>query len=239
MGQVCCSDSQTGAIVQLTEDLGEVDKSHKTAGSYSAFDSGTISQEQVTPDDIKVFHSSLRWGKPWEEIETKSRVSRRPSLCFENDADNGNAAIHIAAQNGHFEHVQRLVAEGAPVNAQNKKGQTALHMSVEYKTYFLSKFLLDNGADGQLQNVDGHQAITGLEGRMLGDQAWDNPVNMLRDVATREDLEVAFAALAKALSSPELISKEKLIQTGLLMKKYEKVKQIWDHQRFMALAAKF
>ena len=70
------------------------------------------------------------------------------------DAQNGNLALHIAAQNGHMNLTSFLLdsrgpavtqpwtppqradlLQGANVNAQNFNGQTALHMSVEYESW--------------------------------------------------------------------------------------------------------
>ena len=74
------------------------------------------------------------------------------TLSCERDPVNGNAAIHIAAQNGHLDLVRKLIGVGAAVNAQNNKGLTALHMSVEYDFYFVCRFLLDSGADSDILN---------------------------------------------------------------------------------------
>ena len=46
------------------------------------------------------------------------------------DPDNGNYAIHIAAQNGHLHVAQLLIEAGADVNAKNANGLSALHMYV-------------------------------------------------------------------------------------------------------------
>merc|ERR1711937_785084 len=50
------------------------------------------------------------------------------------DEVNGNTALHIAAQNGHYELVRFLVNDlNCFLDTQNKVGNTALHMSVEYE----------------------------------------------------------------------------------------------------------
>jgi len=48
------------------------------------------------------------------------------------DDVNGNRSIHIASQNGHLDIVKLLVSKKCDVNAQNKSGQTAMHMVSEY-----------------------------------------------------------------------------------------------------------
>ena len=44
------------------------------------------------------------------------------------DVGNGNRSIHIAAQNGHLPILKLLVQKDCDVNAQNKSGQTPMHM---------------------------------------------------------------------------------------------------------------
>jgi hypothetical protein len=185
------------------------------------------------------FHSAVRWAKPWPEIEEAVAGANLKALCSAKDPKNGNTAMHIASQNGHLELLRKLVSSGGPVNCQNAKGQTPLHMSVEYDMHFVSRFLLDSGADGELKNEDGHKAILGIDGGKQGVEAWDNPVTILRAATAQEELDLAFEALDKALATPEIISKEQLIQVGLSKKKAPATQAIWDHKRFMGLAAKF
>jgi len=161
------------------------------------------------------------------------------TLSCERDPVNGNAAIHIAAQNGHLDLVRKLIAGGAAVNAQNNKGLTALHMSAEYDFYFVSRLLLDSGAESHIMNEAGSKAINGIDGGKTGEESWDNPVTVLKAATTQEQLEIAFVLLDKALDTPEHVSKERLIQTGLLKKKSPDTQEIWDHKRFLLLAAKF
>jgi hypothetical protein len=185
------------------------------------------------------FHSAVRWGKPWSEIKDAAGNDMQ-ALCKESDPKNGNTVLHIAAQNGHLEIMPQLVAAGALVNVQNGKGQTPLHMSIAYDFYFVSKFLLDSGANGAIVNEAGNKAIEGMEGDKKGADAYDNPVFILSAAKTKEELEAAFVALEKALATPGLVNKEQLIQVGCQRKKKDPdLKAIWDHKRFMDLAKQF
>jgi ankyrin repeat protein len=155
------------------------------------------------------------------------------------DPKNGNTALHIAAQNGHYDLVKHLIDAGAQVNAQNNNGQAPLHMTVAYDFYFVSRLLLDHGADGEIVNGEGNKAILGIDGDKTGLSAWDNAVSILRSASNKEQLDLAFTELDKATETPEEISKEQLIQVGLTKKKTADLKDIWDHPRFMKTAAKF
>lgn len=198
--------------------------------------SGAARGDQASPALLKRFHGAIRWEKPWDEIKEIAKGLDLKTLCIQKDSVNGNAAIHIAAQNGHLHIVHKLLAVRIDVNAQNAKGNTPLHMSVQYDFYFVSKPLLDSGGDGDLRNDDGHKAIEGIDGNKVGKIAWDNPVMILASASTREEFETAFKALEKA--TPDMVDKEKLVQTGIQKKKSPDTRELWDHQRFMAVAKK-
>lgn len=140
---------------------------------------------------LKQVHSAFRWGKPIPEIEQVvnewgNELTMKDAICAA-DTQNGNLALHIAAQNGHMSLTRFLLEQGAEPNAQNFNGQTALHMSVEYDMYFQSKLLLDAKADPNITNAGGHKALTGLEGLKTGQDAWDNAMNILK--AANDDEE--------------------------------------------------
>ncbi|CAD7932692.1 unnamed protein product [Amoebophrya sp. A120] len=139
---------------------------------------------------IQKFHSALRWGKPSAEIEPF--LNEDPALIDAEDPKNGNHALHITAQNGHEELTKFLVGKGANINAQNKKGQTALHMSVEYDFYYQNLFLLENGADKTLKNGDGHAAILGIDGGKSGVEAFDGPMIKLKAIRDQKGMEEAY-----------------------------------------------
>lgn len=193
----------------------------------------------MTDEAALKFASAVRWAKPWPEIEEAAGGLNMRAISSAKDPKNGNTALHIAAQNGHFEIVQKLLSVGSPVNAQNGKGQTPLHMTVEYDMHFVTLCLLENGADKNLANDDGHKAILGIDGGKVGLEAWDNPVTILRSAGCEEELKIAFEALDKALATPDIVSKEQLIVVGMAKKKSPATQAIWDHKRFMKLAAAF
>ena len=61
-------------------------------------------------------------------------------------------ALEIVAKNGHSDIVQYLVGEGAPVNAQDRYGASALMYACHKKQSEIVSFLLNHGADPNMQD---------------------------------------------------------------------------------------
>ena len=72
----------------------------------------------------------------------------------------GNRALHIAARRGDHDSLKRLQAQGAIVNARNRKHETALYLAAEAKCLKCVELLLDKGADPSIATTAG---ITPLE----------------------------------------------------------------------------
>lgn len=192
---------------------------------------------KTDPVLVGKIHSAVRWNKPHAEIEAvvKTAGLTMAQAVHTTDPQNGNRLLHIASQNGHMDLVKLIVQNGAELNFQNQKGQTALHMSVAYDLYSITKFLLDKGADPKIKNDDGHEALCGIEGDKTGPEAWDSPLTMLKDAGDdKKELQTAFEALEGA--APGSIDKASLVQTGLQKKK--ECPNNWDHARFVTLMKK-
>lgn len=178
----------------------------------------------IEDDKLAALHSALRWGKSEEEIEgvvASAGVDMAVALQA-HDPKNGNQALHITAQNGHFGLTRYLLERRADVNGQNNKGLTPLHMSVEYDFYKQTKLLLEQGADGAVKNDDGNEAISGIDGTKLGAEAWDSPVNMIKSATTNEDLVEVLDLLEKYLVEPDEtkpIDKSQLVMAGMAKKR--------------------
>jgi hypothetical protein len=188
------------------------------------------------PTLLKI-HSAVRWGKPVAELK---KLGLKDTVAAEMaDEENGNTALHVAAQNGHYDLVRYLVHElNCYVDTQNKVGNTPLHMGVEYDYYKINKILVTAGADHGIENGDGHRAIEGISGSKVGLSAWDNPVTMLRTVQDNVDsLEEVFRALETSTKGD--LKKEDLIRVGMTKKKELRSWKDGEFQpRFMAIAAK-
>ena len=116
---------------------------------------------------VKALHSNIRWYEA-NEADADDRMERikgMKKLYNARDMDNGNAAIHIAAQNGKIELLKVILSNGGLVNARNQSGNTALHMATEYGLVNVAKLLKDNNADVNIKNNDGHAAMNGIEGQ--------------------------------------------------------------------------
>jgi uncharacterized protein len=68
-------------------------------------------------------------------------------------------AIHAAVAGRSREAITLVVEAGAPINAQQHQGWTALHEAVHQENPELTGYLLAHGADPKLQNDDGKSPI--------------------------------------------------------------------------------
>jgi ankyrin repeat protein len=68
-------------------------------------------------------------------------------------------ALHAAVAGRSREAVELVVDAGAPINAQQQKGWTALHEVVRQENTELTQYFLAHGADPKLQNDEGKSAI--------------------------------------------------------------------------------
>ena len=156
---------------------------------------------------MKAIHSAIRWNKDFEGLK-KLVVNKDAADCV--DPNNGNAPVHIAAQNGHLDIVLFLVSMHADLNAQNLKGNTALHMAVQYDYYDCAKALLDAGADRELVNGGGWPTYKGIDGdKTLA-------VAALISATTAEQVSNAFKMCEEDISS---IEKASFVAAGLRTKK--------------------
>ena len=98
------------------------------------------SEKDACAAKTKKLHSKIRWDKPFPEIE----ALLDPYTTNWADQQNGNTCIHLAAQNGHRHICEVLITRKdlrCDVNKQNGGGQTALHMTVAYDYFWISKML--------------------------------------------------------------------------------------------------
>jgi ankyrin repeat protein len=76
--------------------------------------------------------------------------------------DYGNTLLGISCQNGNLQTCKYLVAKGANPNHQNVAGQTPAHFAIAFKSYNLSQWLFENGANDLIENKFGLTPYDGL-----------------------------------------------------------------------------
>lgn len=194
-------------------------------------------QSTATPDptpsakkevNFKPIHSAIRWNnKPLDEIE---KLLDSPEAVNSVDSANGNRPIHIAAQNGHFEIVQMLIAKGAELNVQNAKGNTPIHMAVGYDYYETAMLLIEAKADPLIKNTAGFAAKNGIDG--------DKSLGLAALVSAKNTDDVTYA-LDMCEEHLDELNKAGFVSAGLKTKK--NLGNDWTpevQERFKALTLK-
>lgn len=74
----------------------------------------------------------------------------------------GNTPLIVACQNGSLQICKLLMANGADLNAQNHKGNTALHYCFNYGYEDIGTYLIEHGADDLQTNSEGLTCYEGL-----------------------------------------------------------------------------
>lgn len=142
------------------------------------------------------------------------------------DPKNGNTALHIAAQNGHFDMCKMLVANGADVDAQNAGGNTPLHMVTSYDIDDVKAYLDEQGANGTIKNQEGFQARYGLSGEK-DPTSVAFAVETFRSAADEKSLLNALDALKKKKGE---MDKATFPGIGLKVKKANKESGAWSEK---------
>lgn len=118
--------------------------------------------------------------------------------------------------------VEFLVEKNVKVNVQNKTGQTALHMALEYDYYEIVLALIAAGADETIVNKLGCEARTGIEGKKL------LPLVAFSAATNAKELQDSLKDLLAALDTDdrERMDKAVFVQTGMKHKK--DIKKEWN-----------
>ena len=113
--------------------------------------------ENVTQEEKSDFVSLVRNGR----FDAVKLMLMRDIASFSEDPlseqrdRHGNTAVIIAAQQGLLKITKLLVAASCNLNAQNKKGDTALHYAGLYGFHSLMDYLKRKGADDSIHNHAG------------------------------------------------------------------------------------
>ena len=86
--------------------------------------------------------------------KVKAFLKMHPDLVFSRE-NNGNSALHEAADGGNKEVAELLLANKAEVNAKGSHGDTPLHLAAKMRDKEMTRFLLANGADVNAKDDQG------------------------------------------------------------------------------------
>ena len=93
--------------------------------------------------------------------EISALLAADPSLAAARD-DAGGTPLMLACSAGRRRLTKLLVRAGCPLDAQNQRGQTALHLAVGFGHAALADYLVACGADRQRVNAYGLGPFDGL-----------------------------------------------------------------------------
>jgi len=95
-------------------------------------------------------------------IEAMEALVEQDITILKEVDDNKNTMLHIACQNNHRRMAKLLVNNKVDIDAQNHKGNTALHYAHEYKFTELQQYLIQKKADTTLTNNERLPPSAGL-----------------------------------------------------------------------------
>ena len=88
--------------------------------------------------------------------------------------EDGNTLLIVAAQNGQKRIAKFLLRNGADIDGENFRENTALHFAREYGFYDFFDYLVEKGANDTILNDEGMHCYQGL-----GKDA--RPINLVKD----------------------------------------------------------
>ena len=94
--------------------------------------------------------------------------------------DDGNNALHIAAQHGSLDQIKLLVEAGISPNSLNSWGWTPLHMSTNSLEEECTEYLIQAGGDKKIKDDRGLRPID-----MIKDRSWGTGITGLRQFASK------------------------------------------------------
>lgn len=91
-----------------------------------------------------------------------------------------------AVKHGDIKDAEKLLGQGADVNAQDEDGWTALMFSAKSQNVEMAQMLMDNGADDEIRNKDGNRAIWIAQTGPVGKVIWDGLMKRINDKKTKQ-----------------------------------------------------
>ena len=124
-----------------------------------------ISKAEILARDFKKLCSLCRHGKFADAEQLMNQPDWNVPIDYQDDQ--GNALLHVVAQNGNKRIMKLCLRRGAMINIQNLSGQTALHFAFGFGYNDAGNYLLSKGADDSIRNSDGLTCYEGMMAREL------------------------------------------------------------------------
>ena len=110
---------------------------------------------------VELFLRNIRNNKV-EEVEDFLKGTYGKIDANDKDPRTGSTALIEASQSGHKPILKMLIKSKAFVNAQDRKGNTALHYATTYKYQSVVEYLVQHGADLSICNSKSKSCLEGI-----------------------------------------------------------------------------
>jgi hypothetical protein len=174
-------------------------------------------QFKMNEEHLKKLFSLICYATQGQVDKLESMYQQYPDINVSDPDYDGRTALHLAAEEGHFDVVKWLVEHGANVNATDKFANTVLRGAVRNNQNHIGQYLREHGAKLKIDEIqrlhdkseDNVEFIERLE------IIWNNFEAMDPDNVSKHRI-VRFEALNKALLSKGLdITKHNVLNTEL------------------------
>ncbi|MFC1813328.1 ankyrin repeat domain-containing protein [Thermodesulfobacteriota bacterium] len=171
---ICFCTSNLDAKIYIWTDESGV--KHYSNTPPSRQDAEVVEEIQKSESDETTVNEESR-----EFDETGVNEQSEESKEKANDSGNNNIALRVAANNGSLEEVQRLLGEGADINAGSDNGMTPLILASWNGHMSVVALLLGEGADVAAKTKEGSTALT-----LAGERNHTQVITLLRQYGARE-----------------------------------------------------
>jgi len=149
---------ERGADVNVADNGGYTALHHAIEARYDDVSELLLNHPKLDPNARGLNGVTTLMSYVWRERkDAVQKLLDRGADVNAQDND-GDAALHGAAQNGNIEIIDLLVTKGANPNLKNKVGGTPLMWAAVYGHEEAVRRLLERGADASLKDADGKTA---------------------------------------------------------------------------------